>query len=66
MAETMVCEGCGAEVKVDRSFGVTVQKEPVTSPSAGRVSIQEGNFVVHEYAEGTYEDARSDSHIVPS
>ena len=60
MTETLVCEGCGAEVKVDHAFGVTVHKEPVTSPSAGRVTIQEGNFVVHECAEGMYANVRSD------
>jgi hypothetical protein len=60
MTEMLVCEGCGTEVKVDHAFGVTVHKEPVTSPSAGRVSIQESNFVVHECAEGTYKHVRSD------
>jgi hypothetical protein len=54
----MICEGCGEVVELGSDSFATIQREPPFSPSAGRVSIQDGNFLIQECADGSYGTGR--------
>jgi hypothetical protein len=54
MKDSISCEGCGTEVEVDRSLGVSTLSEPRSSNAPGRAAIIEGNVVIHQCSEGTY------------
>lgn len=54
MKETITCEGCGADVDVDLTLGVTKMREPASTSAPGRVTIHEGGMAIHQCAEGTY------------
>jgi hypothetical protein len=48
-----VCDGCGAAVKISPHAKVHVSRELWTSPNPGRVTIMEGNFILHECTPST-------------
>jgi len=52
--QVVKCRACGEHIEVDKSLGVIVSVEAMSSQSPGRGSITEGGEVVHQCRPGTY------------